>query len=80
MTDRVKKAAGVSGRTLGQGMHLWSSRAERKSVVSGSSVRFEDGVWVWERIGSEENMALQTLLTSLQCVLRTAGSHEKLLA
>lgn len=65
MTDRVKKAAGVSGRTLGQGMHLWSSRAERKSVVSGSSVRFEDGVWVWERIGSEDKHGLANVVNKL---------------
>lgn len=61
----MKKAAGVSGRTLGQGIHLWSSRAERKSVVSGSSVRFEDGVWVWERIGSEDKHGLANVVNKL---------------
>lgn len=60
----MKKAAGVSGRTLGQGMHLWNSRAERP-VVSGSSVRFEDGVWVWERIGSAAKHGLANIVNKL---------------
>lgn len=61
----MKKAAGVSGRTLGQGMRLWSSRAERRPVVSGSSVRFEDGVWVWERIGSAAKHGLANIVNKL---------------
>lgn len=46
-------------------MHLWSSRAERKPVVLGSSVRFEDGVWVWERIGSEDKHDFANIVNKL---------------